>query len=313
MDLRELRYFAAVAETGSFSRAAIKLGIAQPTLSRQIQNLEQELKSALFYRHGRGIALTEVGAKLHTALSPMLQQFDQVQQEIIDQANTPSGLVRFGIPPSIGSTIVAPLAETFRAECPAVHLHVVEAFSGTLFEWIESGTIDLGILYDSRRARSMNVIPLLQEELHLIDNPHATCRGPVASLEEVHLDRLVLPGTGHGLRRVVDAMFHNAGIKLELTLEIDSVPALKQLVEMGAAQTILPFGAVHREVKENRLIARPFAAGDLRATLVLATALHRPVTKATRQLIHIIQDQIVQHVDRGVLRGTPSKTARIKV
>ncbi|MFG1343556.1 LysR family transcriptional regulator [Xanthobacter autotrophicus DSM 431] len=313
MDLRELRYFAAVAETGSFSRAAIKLGIAQPTLSRQIQNLEQELKSALFYRHGRGIALTEVGAKLHSALSPMLQQFDQVQREIIDQANTPSGLVRLGIPPSIGSTIVAPLAETFRAECSAVHLHVVEAFSGTLFEWVESGAIDLGILYDSRRSHSMNVIPLLQEELYLIDSPGDACAASVASLEEVRLDRLVLPGTGHGLRRVVDAMFHNAGIKVELAVEIDSVPALKQLVEMGAAQTILPFGAVHREVKEKRLVARPFAAGDLRATLVLATALHRPVTKATRQLVQIIQDQIVRHVDSGILCGTPSKLAPIKV
>src|SRR5690606_37520966 len=112
-----------------------------------------------------------------------------------------------------------------------------------------TGTIDAGILYDSRRSRSMNVIPLLEEHLHLVDQPNSGPRGE-AKFEDIQLDRLVLPCSGHGLRRVVEAMFHEMGVKLDLTLEIDSVPALKQLVEMGGAQTILPFGAVHREVKE---------------------------------------------------------------
>ncbi|HUH48585.1 MAG TPA: LysR family transcriptional regulator, partial [Mycoplana sp.] len=151
MDLRKLRYFLVVAETNSISRASSKLGIAQPTLSRQMQLLEQELKCLLFYRDGRGVQLTVAGKKLCAVLKPMIGDLDQVCAEILEESGAPSGIVRFGIPPSIGSTIAAPLALRFQVECPDVRLQVVEGFSGNLLEWIEDGAIDLGILYDARR------------------------------------------------------------------------------------------------------------------------------------------------------------------
>lgn len=303
MELRKLRYFVAVVESGSISRASSKLGIAQPTLTRQIQALEEDLKCTLFYRNGRGIALTRAGERLYETLDPMLTEFDQVRQEILEESTMPSGTVRFGIPPSIGSTIVAPLAIRFRQCCPNVHLHVVEAFSGTLLEWIEQGSIDLGILYDARRSRSMHVQTALDENLYLIDRPGKGIADQPASLDDIRLDALVLPGTGHGLRRVIDAMFQHTGSRIEPKLEIDSVPALKQLVELSGAQTILPFGGVYREVQEGRLIARRLDIADVRARLVLATALHRPVTKATRMLIEIVQEEIARCVEKGILRG----------
>lgn len=303
MELRKLRYFVAVAESGSISRASSRLGIAQPTLTRQIQALEEDLKCLLFYRHGRGIALTKAGERLYSTLDPMLIEFDQVRQEILEESSVPSGTVRFGIPPSIGSTIVAPLAIRFRESCPDVHLHVVEAFSGTLLEWIEQGTIDLGILYDARRSRSMHVQTVLDENLYLIDRPGNAAGNQTAGIEDIRFDSLVLPGTGHGLRRVIDAMFQQTGTKTQPKLEIDSVPALKQMVELSGAQTILPFGGVYREVQEGRLVARRLDIEGVSAKLVLATALHRPVTKATRMLIEIVQVEIARCVENGILRG----------
>jgi LysR family nitrogen assimilation transcriptional regulator len=301
MDFQELRYFAALIETGSFSRAATRLGIAQPTLSRQIQKLERDLRSSLFYRNGRGTTPTDSGRKLYEALVPTLRQFDTIRQEIVEQADGVSGKVRFGIPPSIGSTVIAPLVQTFSARCPGVHLHVLEAFSGTLFEWVEAGVIDVGILYDSRRAQSMAVMPVLHEELFLIDRPDPA-RGDVpATMEELRLDQLVLPTNEHGLRRVVDAAFLGIGIKLNPMLQIDSVAALKQLVEAGAAQTILPLGAVHREIMDGRIVARSIGFAKIRAKLVLVTTLHRPVTSATRILIELVQDEIAHCVDNGIL------------
>jgi LysR family transcriptional regulator, nitrogen assimilation regulatory protein len=307
MDILELRYFTALVETGSFSRAAVRLRIAQPTLSRQIQKLEQDLRTPLFYRHGRGITPTEAGRKLYAGICPMLSQFDAIRQEIVEDAKVAGGTVRFGIPPSIGSTIIAPLVQIFAMRCPAVHLHVLEAFSGTLFEWVEAGVIDVGILYDSRRSQSMSVVPVLQEELLLIDRPAPVKADIPVTAEELVLPRLILPGSGHGLRRVVDAAFLDVGIKLAPRLEIDSVAALKQLVEVGAAQTILPLGAVHREIRDGRLGARPIGFAKVQAKLVLATTLHRPVTRAVLTLIELVHQEIARCVDNGILRGVTSQ------
>lgn len=309
MELRKLRYFVAVAQSGSISRASSRLGIAQPTLTRQIQALEEDLKCLLFYRNGRGIALTTAGERLYSTLDPMLTTFDQVRQEILEESTVPSGSIRFGIPPSIGSTIVAPLAIRFRQSCPDVHLHVVEAFSGTLFEWLEQGTIDLGILYDARRSRSMHVQTALDENLYLIDRPGEGIDDRPATIADIRPDSLVLPGTGHGLRRVIDTMFQQAGTRTQPKLEIDSVPALKQMVELSGAQTILPFGAVYREVQEGRLVSRRLDVEGIRVRLVLATALHRPVTKATRMLIGIVQDEIARCVEKGILQGKAASTS----
>jgi len=303
MDLRRIRYFTAVAEACSISKAASRLGIAQPTLSRQIQLLEHELRCALFYRDGRGVKLTEAGEKLHSVLSPMIMNLDRVQAEILGESEVPSGVVRFGIPPSIGSTIVAQLVLRFQVLCPDVQLHVIEGFSGNLLEWIEHGIVDVGILYDVRRSQSMNVQTVLDEDLYLIDSPlHGRDDRP-ATQDDIRLPDLVLPGRGHGLRRIVDALSDVTGLHFEPKIEIDSVPALKQLVETGKAQTILPFGAVHREVKDGRLVARRLDIEGARARLVLTTALHRPVTKATRMLIEVVKEEIARCMKNGILRG----------
>jgi LysR family transcriptional regulator, nitrogen assimilation regulatory protein len=304
MDLLNLRYFTTLVESGSFSRAAARLGIAQPSLSRQIQKLELELESPLFYRHGRGTSLTDAGRKLYEAMIPALRQFDDIRQEIIEQSKAVSGLVRFGVPPSIGSTVIAPLVRNFSARCPAVQLHVLEAFSGTLFEWVEAGAVDVCILYDARRAQSMSVTPALHEELFLIERFDIVKAGVPVEIDELRLDDLVLPGSGHGLRRVVDAAFLKLGIRLNPMLEIDSVSALKQLVENGGAQTILPLGAVHREIRDGRLSARRIGFADVFATLVIAMTLHKPLSTAARILVELVQDEIARCIDNGILSGT---------
>jgi len=298
----KLRYFMAVAEAGSISKASSRLGISQPSLSKQIQLIEEEYRCRLFYRDGRGVELTSAGQKLFVSLMPIAAELERVRAELINASDKLVGTVRFGIPPSIGATIVAPMALRFRELAPDVHLHVVEAFSGTLLEWVEDGSVDVGILYDNRRSKSMTVQTVLDEELYLIDHPKRSSDRPFASVKDIRTQELVLPGGGHGLRRAVEDMSRELGLKIEPKLEIDSVPALKQLVEFNAAQTILPYGGVHREVAEGRLIARRIENGLLRARLVLTTALHRPVTNATQILIDVVKEEIDRCVKEGILR-----------
>lgn len=309
MELLELRYFVQVADLGSFSKASVKLGITQPALSRQVQKLEHELRTSLFYRHGRGVSLTQPGRKLYDVVRHLLGALAEIKEEIQDQSERLTGTVTLGLPPSICATLGAPLARRFHENYPDATLRIHEVFSGTLLEWVESGRLDLAVLYDARRGRSMLSSPLLVENLMLIQSGKEAEAGgaptddgpvPVALLGDL---TLVLPGLENGLRRVVDAAVRRADIDLQVDMEIDSVTAIKQLVEEGMGSTILPFGAVHREVRQGRLIAREIDSKDMHAMLVTATPLHQPVSKATRALLRLIHAEVAKCVANGVLKG----------
>jgi LysR family transcriptional regulator, nitrogen assimilation regulatory protein len=304
MELLELRYFVQVADLGSFSKASVKLGISQPALSRQIQKLEHELRTSLFYRHGRGVSLTQPGRKLYEVVRHLLGALAEIKEEIQDQSERLTGTVTLGLPPSICATLGAPLARRFHENYPDATLRIHEVFSGTLLEWVEGGRLDLAVLYDARRGRSMLSSPLLVENLMLIQSARQAGAGdgpvPVSELGSM---TLVLPGPENGLRRVVDAAARRADIELRVEMEIDSVTAIKHLVEEGIGSTILPFGAVHREVMQERLIAREISSKDMHAMLVTATPLHQPVSKATRALLRLIHAEVAKCVANGVLKG----------
>lgn len=306
MELLELRYFVQVADLGSFSKASVKLGISQPALSRQIQKLEHELRTSLFYRHGRGVSLTQPGRKLYEVVRHLLGALAEIKEEIQDQSERLTGTVTLGLPPSICATLGAPLARRFHENYPDATLRIHEVFSGTLLEWVEGGRLDLAVLYDARRGRSMLSSPLLVENLMLIRSSRrdagAEGDGPVP-LDVIGTETLVLPGPENGLRRVVDAAARRADLDLRVEMEIDSVTAIKQLVEEGIGSTILPFGAVHREVMQGRLTAREIESKDMHAMLVTATPLHQPVSKATRALLRLIHAEVAKCVANGVLKG----------
>jgi len=302
MQLLELKYLIEVSQAGSFTRAATKLGMTQPGLSRQIQKLEQELRTPLLYRHGRGVILTENGRKLCDLVKPLLAQLTEMKEEILGQGDQLSGTVTIGVPPSIGNTLAAPLAKQFMKNFPDATLRVHEAFSGALMEEIESGRLDLAILYDARRSQNLIVTPLLMEDFYLIQSGNKSFSKPLP-IEDLRDVTLILTRKENGFRRVIDAAAQHKNVDLNVAMEIDSISALKQLVEAGDGFTILPFGAVHREVREGRLSARQIKSSEMRAMLVTATPLHRPISKTAKALLQLVHAEVKRCVKSGILRG----------
>src|SRR5262249_25587787 len=148
-------------------------------------------------------------------------------------------------------------------------------------------------LYNARRSRNLLVSPVLLEDFFLIQPAARATEATALTLAELQKLSLVLPGPENGFRKVIDAAARNAHVALNIVMEVDSVAALKQLVMSGSnICTILPFGAVHQEVRERCLIARPITSVDVQALLVTATPLYRPVTKASRALLRLIQSEI---------------------
>ncbi len=302
MDLVELRYYMAIAAAGSLSRAASRLSVSQPTLSRQLNKLETEMRTELFYRHGRGVALTHAGQRLLDVAGSALQQLDGIKDELQSRKLDEIGEVTIGMPPSIAATVGADLATVFASAYPKAHLRMRESFSGILLEWIETGRLDLAVLYDARRGANILATPLLLEDLFLIEAPGSL--GPdTVEIGELAVRVCLLPGPGNGLRRVVDAACWSERVQPQVQTEIDCIAALKQLVERGLGCTVLPFGAVHREVQEGRLSARPFSSPAMRAMLVIATPPSKPVTPLIRSVIGMLQTEVRRLAMLNVLRG----------
>ncbi|MBP0496289.1 LysR family transcriptional regulator [Pararoseomonas indoligenes] len=302
MEFHEIRSFLEVAAAGSFSRAAVRLGMTQPALSRQIARLEADLGRELLYRHGRGVMLTDAGRRFLEVSQNATQQLAAVRAELATGALDLVGGVTLGMPPSLSASMGADLALRFGSRHPEARLRIREAFSAILLEWTEAARLDLAVLYNARNSPHLIATPLLLEDFFLIEpiTPGPPEPVPLSFLEG---QELVLPGPENGLRRVLDAACAAEGVRLRVRMEVDCVPALKQLVERGVGSTVLPFGAVHREVREGRLRARPFRSAAMRALLVIATPANRPVTPLVRAAILAVQEEVERLVPLDVLRG----------
>ncbi|HZR03024.1 MAG TPA: LysR family transcriptional regulator [Burkholderiales bacterium] len=303
MDVTELRYFLEVARSGSFSRASVTLGMGQPALSRRIRMLEEELGHELFYRHGRGVILTEAGTQLHNTANTIIAMLEDVKRDLVTSSSKGTTTVRLGVPPSIGATLGYPVAERFIQSLPNGRLRMREGFGTSLAEWLEAGELDVAVLYDAARNRNLNAAPLVLEDLFLIQ-PIAAASDSEVRMKELDGMPIVAPGPEDGLRRVIDRAAENASIKLNIVMEVDSIPALRQLAGAAIGAAILPFGGVHREVRMSRLSARRIASDDMRALVVVATPLNHPISAATRTLLRIIHAEAARFVSTGVLRGT---------
>lgn len=303
MDLQQIRYFLETVAAGSLSRAAVRLGISQPALSRQIGNLEASLQQNLFYRHGRGVSLTDAGRRFEEVARDVVRRLADVRTELATGAIDDTGSVTLGMPPSLSASMGADLALRFAAEFPRARLRLREAFSAVLLEWTEAARVDIAVLYDARSSPSLVATPLLLEDLFMIEPPAARGATEPVQLQELASRACILPGPENGLRRVVDAACAAEGVRPRVLTEVDCVAALKQLVERGVGPTVLPFGAVHREVRDGRLRVRPFRSASMRALLVLATPANKPFTPLTRAVMRIVQDEVARLVPLDVLRG----------
>ena len=268
MNHRDLEYFLRVAEAGSFSQAAILLGKPQPALSKHVRDLEAELRTALLYRNGRGVVLTEAGKRLSIRARAILQQIDEARSEALGFAMGGITAATLGMPPSVARLFAAPIASRLCTAYPDIKLRLLDAFNGHLLEWLTAGRLDAAILYGCEATNRLNAETLLTEEIQLIGT-----RGSLSA--EIPAERLadtplLLPSQIHGLRAQVESWAGRNTIRLNIRMECDALPSLLELVAAGHGCTLLPRAAVSREIAEGRLSAARLIGPALRRRLVLA-------------------------------------------
>jgi LysR family transcriptional regulator, nitrogen assimilation regulatory protein len=306
MDLKQLDYFVHVAELGSFTRAASVLRIAQPALSRQVRALEVELRQPLFERNGRGVTLTPAGTRLLAHGRGILAQVERAKLDLEDQRGEASGLLSIGLPPSISRHFTAPLVEAFRDRFPRATVSVVEGLSTYTLEWLVQGRIDCAVVYNATPSAGIELQPVLQERLHLVSArpPGSKAVGAVGravSLQQVAERALVIPSRPHAIRMQLETAMAQAGCKPHVALEVESVPAMLDLVQRHDLHAVLSLQAVRGHAQASALLARPVRLDSgqaLATTLYLATSAQRPQGPLLEQARELIAAEL-QRALRG--------------
>jgi len=290
MNLKQLEYFVQVAELGSFSKAAVVLDIAQPALSRQVRALETELHQQLFLRNGRGVALTDAGKRLFDHSVAVLQLVSHAREDLGASRDEPVGRVTIGLPPSIGRQFTLPLIDRFKKELPAARLAIVEGLSSHIVEWVTTGRVDVGLVYNPNAQPGLEIVPLLQEELCLVSFAPKDKSKVAAPLPMKELSRypLIVPERVHAMRRLLETQAALAGVKLDIAWEVSSVPSIIELVCAGYGHAVLTASGVAASARAGDLVIRPLVEPTTASVLCLATSAHKratPLIQRTMQLL----------------------------
>lgn len=295
MDLKQLDYFVHVAEMGSFTRAAAYLQVAQPALSRQVRSLEVELRQPLLDRNGRGVTLTEAGKRLLAHARGILQQVQRARDDLEDQRGAATGRLAIALPPSVSRALTGPLVQAFREQLPRATLSVVEGLSAYALEWLAIGRVDGAVVYNVTPSPAIDLQPLLDEPLYLVSArpPRARRIGPPVTLREVAEHALVIPSRPHSMRMLLEAALAGEGCRARVALEIESVPAILDLVQQGGCHALLAENAIRGSGQPEAFQLRPIDP-PLVATLWMATSALRPRGPLIERATAIVEDLLRQ-------------------
>lgn len=277
MNLEQLRGVVEIAETGHFTRAAERLHIAQPTLSRQISTLETELGAPLFHRIRGNVVLTQAGERLLPLARHMLADADTARTELAELAGLRRGRIRLGATPTLCTSLVADVLAEFHAQYPGIDIEILERGSRTLIDALMEGALDLALIVtsvSSGEARAvLDLEPILSERLVVVSAasaddpfPRAADGVPVELHELARTPQVVFPES-YDLRVAMDAAFRAADLTPLVVVEGAEMDAALRFAERGIGVAVVPamVAALHPDLR-----AAPLADAALVRTVSIA-------------------------------------------
>lgn len=281
MELRQLRYFVAIADSGSFTKAAERVYVAQSALSHQLAQLEDELGTPLFERSRRGVELTEAGQRFFPHAVSILRQADEAMASARSTDQEPEGKVVFGIPHSASNALALPLLREVRQQLPRVTLELTEELTGNLSRQLRTGQIQLAVLFDDGQLGGFDVLPVLREQLFLIEPAEGKDGhyGRSVTLRQALARPLTLPAHPHGVRPIIEAAAARAGLPSpQVDADISSISILRTTLLAGLGRTLLPVMPLQPEIDAGHLRATPVRQLD--RVLAVCSSAHIPRSPA---------------------------------
>ena len=242
MQFRQLRYFVAVVEAGSISRAAGVVHVAQPALSQQIADLEDRIGMKLLLRTPRGVKPTPAGETLFREASLILHRMDQLPGMLKSAIGETQGTVRLGIVASLAAPLVGTIVEHFKSELPSVKLVCSDGDSASLAARVHAHAIDLAIVFEDELVSTHSRVPLFAQQLFLIGKDAAKLTKPHVSIEELAGIPLVSPGKQGNRRQLIEGAFAARKLVPNIVAEADNLSSELSAVRAGVGNTLLNVG-----------------------------------------------------------------------
>lgn len=271
MEIHQLRYVCAIADTGSFSRAAERCQVAQPSLSQQVLKLEEDLDTKLFDRLGRSVRLTEAGRAFIPHARNILEQIEAARLSVSHKGVDLRGSVAVGVIPTIAPYLMPRYTAAFTKKFPEAKLRIVEETTPVLVEGLRSLSIDIAVLALPLRHKDLELFPLRTEPLFAVlpkNHPHASAES--LSLKELRGESFVMLRDGHCFRDLSLAACSNARITPNIAFESGQFSSLFGMVAAGVGVSLVPEMAVDRNAG-----CRYVRLNDARATRTIVAAVLR--------------------------------------
>lgn len=241
MELHQLRYFCAVADSGSFSRAAEAANVSQPSLSQQILKLEDELGARLFDRLGRTVRLTAVGEAFLPRARAALHEVEAARSDVIERRTSVGGPVTVGVIPTVAPYLLPALLPSFARRHPQARLTVIEDITAVLLNRLRQGRVDVAILALPVRGHEFETFPLLTERLlAAVSRRHPLAKRESLGLKELRQEPFLLLSDGHCFRESAIAACARAKLSPRVVFESGQFSSLLGMVAAGMGVSIVP-------------------------------------------------------------------------
>ena len=256
MEIRQLRAFMAIAESGTFTAGALRVHVTQAAISMQIRQLENELGARVFVRAPRHVILTEAGEHLLQRARQILREHDAAVDEIAALAGAERGRLRIGSASAMILTEPLPkILKELRRQHPAAEIAVISGTSGALVDQILAGELDIAFVSLPVDVRGIQTERLSEDQLVAIASPrHKLAKQRTISAYTLAGEKLILGERGGNTRRLIDQFFAQAGVSLHVAMELSRQAAIRRMVEEDMGVGIVPLQSVKEEVEKGKLV-----------------------------------------------------------
>jgi DNA-binding transcriptional LysR family regulator len=256
VEIRQLRAFVAIAESGTFTAGAGRVHVTQAAISMQIRQLETEIGARVFVRAPRHVILTEAGEKLLVRARQILREHDAALEEIAELAGAERGRLRIGSASAMVLTDQLPrILKELRRQHPRAEITVASGTSEALVQQIVAGELDIAFVSLPVDVRGVQTERLGEDQLVAIASPkHKLAKQKTISAYTLAGEKLILGERGGNTRRLIDQFFAQAGVSLKVSMELSRQAAIRRMVEEDMGVGIVPLQSVKEEVEKGRLV-----------------------------------------------------------